>query len=96
MNNHISTIFQILKPIDLHGCCQLAETLENEFWRSNNNRIKYQIEEDRKDRKANQISEADKLTLIESGLVDDDSDDEIIEQVLVRRQNGMMGNNPFL
>ena len=50
-NNQLSTIFQILKPIDLQGQCAIAQQIDKEFWKGAISRDARRIEEERKERK---------------------------------------------
>ena len=49
-NNQISSIFQILKPIDLQGLCTIAQAIEAEFIKGSINRDNRRIEEERAER----------------------------------------------
>jgi hypothetical protein len=75
-NNQVSSVFQIVKPLDLHGECLLAQAIDQEFWRSALTRESIMVEEDRAERKKQADSAATLAQLLQLGLFEEESDED--------------------
>ena len=81
-------MFQILKPIDLHGECLLAQAIDQEFWKSAIARERIMIEEDKAERLKDRGSAETLSRMLQLGLFEEDSEEEDPLSASVRAEAG--------